>query len=133
MKPKPFYVFDSGLFSAVAEGNAQAAGLLLDKGVPVNGPSLPGFPPLLTAALFGRLELARLLIRRGADPNLRYEGAVTPLLCAVRAGDVEMVRVLLGAGADTEAKGSDRRGLSAFELAEACGYFEIAELLRAKE
>ena len=128
MKPKPFYVFDSGLFSAVAEGNTQAAGLLLDKGVPVNVPSLPGFPPLLTAALFGRLELARLLLRRGADPNLRYEGAVTPLLCAVRAGDVAMVRVLLQAGADTGAKGRQR--LSALGLAEACGYFEIAETIR---
>jgi ankyrin repeat protein len=128
MKSKPFYVFDSGLFSAVAEGNAEAAGLLLDKGVPVNVPSLPGFPPLLVAALFGRRELARMLLKRGADPSLRFEGLVTPLLCAVRAGDVEMVRVLLEAGADTEAK--SRKGLSALGLAEACGFEAIAELLR---
>jgi hypothetical protein len=96
---KPLYIYDSSLFRAVAEGDAQAAAVLFDKGVLVNTPSLPGLPPLLTAALFGRLELARLLLMRGADPNLRYECRVTPLLCAVRAGDVEMVRLLLDAGA----------------------------------
>ncbi len=128
IKPKPFYVFDSGLFGAVAGGDAHAATVLLDKGVQVNAPSLPGFPPLLTAALFGRLELARLLIKRRADANLRYEGIVTPLLCAVRAKSVDMVRLLLESGAERGVKGS--RGLSALGLAEACGFWEIAEEIR---
>jgi uncharacterized protein len=128
MKPKPFYVFDSGLFGAVAEGNAQAVQLLLDQGAQVNSPNLPGFPPLLTAALFGRLKLAQLLLKHGADPDLRYEGRVTPLLCAVRAGDASLVRLLLKAGVDTAVQGS--QGLSALELAEACGFWDIAALLR---
>ena len=130
MKPKPFYVYDSGLFNAVAENDSRAASLLLDKGTPVNAPNLPGFPPLLTAALFGRVELAELLLRRGADPNLPYEGTVTPLLCAVRSGNLDMVRLLLEQGADVSLRGS--RGLSALYLTEACGFVEIADLIRRR-
>jgi ankyrin repeat protein len=129
MKKNPFYVFDSGLFSAVAEGDAGAVELLLDKGAYLNTPSVPGFPPLLTAALLGRIRMTRLLLRRGADPNLRFVGTVTPLLCAVRSGNLELVKLLLEAGADSSAKG---RNLSPLELAEACGFEAIAEVLREK-
>lgn len=127
MKPKPFYVFDSGLFAAVAEGDASAVSLLLEKGVHINTPSVPGFPPLLTAALLGHLKLARLLLKHGADPDLKFVGTVTPMLCAVRAGNLALVRLLLEAGADTAAKG---RQLSPLALAEACGFEDIAELIQ---
>ena len=69
-----------------------------------------------------------LLLMRGADPDLRYEGAVTPLLCAVRSGNLDMVRLLLKQGANVGLKG--HRGLSALLLAEACGFKDIADLIR---
>lgn len=88
------------MYNAAVYGHVEAARLLIEKGVDVNGNS-SGTTPLRMAVFQGYSNVVRLLIKNGADT----EGA---LELAKRKGHTSIVRILEKAEADAEARKSGR-------------------------
>lgn len=101
---------------------------LLAAGAEVDAITGPGDSVLVLACRSGPHDLVRLVVEAGADVNARG-GSDTPLTAAAGAGCDESVRLLLSRGADRSARGSF--GLTALEWAEAHGFDEVANILRA--
>lgn len=90
----------SALFAAVAEGQAEAAALLIEFGAEVEIRDRCGCTPLALAAVeLGDAELAELLVRCGASAAAEYAGR-SILAGAVAHNKVEAVAAMLEAGAD---------------------------------
>ncbi len=68
------------------------------------------------------------LLARGGNVDALDRFSNTPLMIASYNGDLECVKVLLKHGADTQH--TDDRGNTAYTVAEAQGYLEIAALVR---
>lgn len=96
---------------------------LLEKGYPLNQPSLRGYLPLNQAVIGGHTEIAKLLLAHGADPRV----ASTALLRAVQNNDPELVKALLEAGASPDEK--DATGKSARSVAKELNQADILVLL----
>lgn len=86
------------LKDAVLRGQADMAGLLLDRGVDPNAGFL-----LHDAALKGFVAIAKLLISHGADVNRVNADGSTPLHDAALAGHAEIIELLLSKGAEINA------------------------------
>ncbi|MCA9539522.1 MAG: asparaginase [Myxococcales bacterium] len=84
------------------------------------------YPVLLcSAAAMGDAETLERMIADGVDVNRPDYDGHTALQIAAREGNVEIVRLLLREGADRH-----RDGDAALALAEQCGHFAVADLLR---
>lgn len=105
---------------AVADGNIEIAGLLIDKGARVNpcieklspnytSRAWPSGPPLHTAALNREsLEMAQYLLSRGADINAVDSSGATAFHLAVMNENSRMAYFLIGKGAKINTMTNDR-------------------------
>jgi ankyrin repeat protein len=109
---------------------------LLELGADPNFEALDGFPSLfcaLDADRDDKVELLGLLLRHGARTDQRGINDYTPLHYAVVRRNLEAVRLLLEHGADPTARTRIDDCSSPLEDAEAMGFTEAADLLRAAE
>jgi ankyrin repeat protein len=115
--------------SAVAAGNQEIAGLLLDAGAKVND-GMSGLTPLAFAVSTGNIAMMRFLVARGADVNYGAKsGAQTALISAIHAAQIEAVRTLIELKADVNAAMKD--GTTPLKLARKGDQEEIVALLVA--
>lgn len=118
------------LMAASAEGEAEAARLLLAAGVAMR-PNAAGRTPLQLALWGKHHAAARVLISAGAPLDTRDpEFDATTLLDAVDAGDVRTVDLLLDKGADLNAV--DRPGFNALRKAAFTGQVALVERLLSR-
>lgn len=113
---------------AAEQGKADIVALLLDRGADPQARNLAGSTALHIAAKLGREEVVRLLLERKLDPEAANLAGFTPLMFAARNGDASVVRLLIAAGAPLDAK--DRRGKTAWDVANELGRTELLPLLR---
>ncbi len=116
------------LHEVAREGDAEAAGLLLEVGADANAEDRCDWTPLHCAAEGGQAELAGLLLDKGADVNARGDVDWTPLHRAADAGHVDVAQVLLEAGADVNARAKNGQTSMAVARTE-----EMKSLLRQHE
>ncbi|CAK9076997.1 Ankyrin-3 (ANK-3) (Ankyrin-G) [Durusdinium trenchii] len=111
------------LHIAAEEGHVQCMSLLLEALAGVHAekdkPTLAGATPLHLAALNGHLEAVRTLLEAQCHTDARTSGGKTPL-------HGEIVRLLLEAGAE-DLPAED--GLTALELAQKNGHWDVAQML----
>lgn len=115
--------------SAVAAGNQEIAGLLLDAGAkPDDGAS--GLTPMAFAVSTGDTEMMRFLVKRGADVNHgAKERGQTALISAILAAKVEAVKTLIELKANVNTRMKD--GTTPLKLARKGDQAEIVALLEA--
>jgi ankyrin repeat protein len=122
--------FDFNAFtSAVAAGNQEIAGMLLDAGAKVDD-GASGLTPLAFAVSSGNIEMIRFLVKRGADVNHGAKtGDQTALISAILGAQIESVKTLIELKADVNAKMKD--GTTPLKLARKGDQEEIVALLEA--
>ncbi|HVT03618.1 MAG TPA: ankyrin repeat domain-containing protein [Thermoanaerobaculia bacterium] len=122
--------FDFNAFtSAVAAGNQEIAGLLLDAGAKVEA-GASGLTPLQFAASSGNIEMIRFLVKRGANVNHGAKtGGQTALLSAIYGAHPEAVQALVDLKADVSAKTSD--GTTPLKAAQKGDQDDIVKILKA--
>ncbi|MCF7674358.1 MAG: ankyrin repeat domain-containing protein [Akkermansiaceae bacterium] len=82
---------DGALHAAAAAGAEKAAGLLLDRGQPVDLRGGAGRTPLMLAVIANNPRMTGWLLRQGADPRLKDQDGYTPLMLAVRENSTKVV------------------------------------------
>ncbi len=120
---------ESALFSAVFDGDENAAVRLLRAGAHPDAIDEDGETLLYLAAMNNRPGIVRLLLAAGADPALLSSGADLPLCGAACAGHHEVVRALLAAGAEPDQM--EEGGFTALAWAVQLGHADTAEALLA--
>jgi ankyrin repeat protein len=104
----------TALIWAIAQGNAEAADILIQHGADIHVRSERGFTPLIFAARAGDVASTRVLLAAGADVNEKVsldtdndisdreatEAYITPLLMASASGHEEISIFLVENGAD---------------------------------
>jgi ankyrin repeat protein len=96
--------------------------------------SVDGFTALHLAAFAHNPAAARALLEAGADPNAMARASfarVTPLGTCAFANEPGVARVLLEHGADPSIAEGDTAEGTPLAVAEANGYSEVADVLRA--
>jgi ankyrin repeat protein len=122
--------FDFNAFtSAVAAGNQEIAGMLLDAGAKIDE-GASGLTPLAFAVSSGNIEMIRFLAAHGADVNHGAKtGGQTALISAILGAQLESVKALIALKANVNAKMKD--GTTPLKLARKGDQTEIAALLEA--
>ena len=72
--------FAEALHQAAAEGRRKAVEILLELGLPIDGPGERGGTPLHHAAWWGHGDVVAVLLTRGSDPAREANGGATPLM-----------------------------------------------------
>ncbi|XP_048831258.1 ankyrin repeat and SOCS box protein 2-like [Brienomyrus brachyistius] len=90
------------LYFTVANGNTEAAAMLLEAGA---NPNLDIFSPLLLAVRQGCVDTVALLLEHGADPDVRIPTHPTafPAAAVFCMNQPSLLRVLLDGGCDAQA------------------------------
>jgi ankyrin repeat protein len=122
--------FDFNAFtSAVAAGNQEVAGLLLDAGAKVDD-GASSLTPLAFAVSSGNTDMMRFLVAHGADVNHGAKrGDQTALISAILGAQLESVKTLIALKADVNTKMKD--GTTPLKLARKGDQEEIVALLLA--
>jgi ankyrin repeat protein len=122
--------FDFNAFTtAVAAGNQEISGMLLDAGAKV-GDGASGLTPLAFAVSSGNTEMMRFLVEHGADVNQGAKsGEQTALISAILGAQVESVKTLIELKADVNTKMKD--GTTPLKLARKGDQEEMVALLVA--
>lgn len=122
--------FDFNAFtSAVAAGNQEISGMLLDAGARIDD-GASGLTPLAFAVSSGNTDMMRFLARRGANVNHGAKtGDQTALITAILVAQIESVKTLIELKADVNAKMKD--GTTPLKLARKGDQEEIVALLVA--
>jgi ankyrin repeat protein len=99
-RPNPARERRNRFEQAIAMGDPQRVGLMLDAGEPVDGyPQEPGYlSPLAVAAMDGHTGVVRLLLDRGADVHARTTWG-TPFEVTAQGGRVPLIELLVRHGA----------------------------------
>ena len=123
-------VQSTALFQAVANMQAAAAQLLLDRGANPNLANSLGGTPLMKAAHVGSLPLMRLLLKAGAEVNTaRPEAGATALHYACDYNHPDCAEALVRAGCNTSLR--DMYGLTGRDIAREQGHTVVLERLDA--
>lgn len=107
---------DTALIIAIARGDEDYTGFLLNKGADPNTAGNAGNTPLITAARAGFDLAVEWLIGRGAKVDVANKMGETALIVAVQQRQVPIVRTLLAAGANPD-KTDNAAGYSARDYA----------------
>ncbi len=122
---------NTDLYDASRDGNANAVGLLLQRGADVNAKTGPdGATALCTASGNGHLDIVKVLLKHGADVNAHDVSLRAPLHMAASNGYAEIVKLLMANGAYANAMSDGN--LTALHIAASNGYVQIVKLLAAK-
>ncbi|MBN1498233.1 MAG: ankyrin repeat domain-containing protein [Spirochaetes bacterium] len=96
-----------------------------------------GWTPIMWSVYYGYYDAVKLMLENGANPNARTQkdyGSImkdsTPLIIAAYYGQGGIANLLLKRGANP--KNINRRGESAYSLAEKYNFTEILDLLEGK-
>ena len=117
---------------AAVTDQASVAGLLIDRGTPVDARDGQGRTPLMVAAAFDSVSVALLLLARGADPLARdTANGNTPLDFAAAAGQVDVAKLLLARGASVHAQ-TPRNGETPLHYAALYGHLKMIKFLVAE-
>jgi ankyrin repeat protein len=122
---------NEALMIAVATGDTDAARRAIKRGASVDGRSMGGYTPLLSAAAVGDERFVTFLLAHGAAVDAPGPEGITALgLTACLSGDVGTMHVLLLAGASPNG-GSDTTIIQSLPLVYALstGHYAAAELL----
>ena len=120
---------------AIGQSPLSCIQALLNAGADPNYEASDGFPSLIAALSSDRDDIEailELLLKHGADVQQRGINDWTPLHWAVSQHDASLVRRLLAHGADPLAHTRVDDCTSPLEDAEARGYDDLVELLRAQ-
>ena len=116
------------LVAAAAEGQLEAAALLLDHAASLDKPDSFGSTPLMAAASRGHVAMVGLLLERGVDPNFANSHGFTAFHCACGSNQPGTVGALVRAGCNMTAKDTD--GHTGKQLAEHHGCTDVLERLQ---
>ena len=117
---------------ATANGQLEAARLLLEAGADPSRAGGDGVTPLMEAVSGGQPEVLRLLLARGAAVDaVKPPRGWTAFHGACYNNQPECVEALVRAGCDVGLK--DVNGMTGRQLAEALGYAGVVERLRAAQ
>ena len=119
------YKKDSGLRTAVFNGNVDVARSWLARGANPNAAQANGWTALMFAADKDHAEIAKMLLTAGANPNFQNKKGATALMITAKRGHAEFVKMLLAAGALPNAMKDD--GHTA--LMYASSHAEVAKML----
>lgn len=121
----------TALTQAVRQGNADVAGLLLEKGADPNRAAEDGRKPLMLAARGGFTGIVRALLDNGADiDGLNADDGSTALMWAANNGRLKIVELLIERGADVSIVAED--GWTAAKAARMAGHTEIVNLIEQR-
>ena len=118
----------TALVQAAANGQLEAAALLLDHGASPDKPDSKGYTPLMAAAATDHAAVVGLLAERGADLHATDPEGFTAFHFACANNQTGCVAVLVRAGCDMTAKTKD--GQTGKVLAERLGHTDVLECLR---
>lgn len=97
----------SALHCAGVKGDAELAGLAMQKGAQIDATNPNGVTALHLAAQSGSLEVVALLVTKGANVNATTHAKATPLHAAVLGRNERVVSFLIDKGADVNARGEE--------------------------
>ena len=97
------------LFTAAAEGKADAVKYYLDQGVDPNIRDADRRTPLLYGAEEGNAKVAEILLKRGADPNIQDNFSESPLRISALFNRTGYAELLLAGGANPNIRDEDGR------------------------
>ena len=84
---------------AISMNNLSLTGMLIERGLPINGSGLnSNVRPIHIAVLHGYIPMVKLLIEKGACINLENDSGCLPICLAVGDDNVPMVKLLLESG-----------------------------------
>jgi FOG: Ankyrin repeat len=118
---------ENALYEAVSGGKTEVVKLLLKHGANTNGQDEAGQSLVMTAVSNNHMDVLALLIASGADSNTANQYRVTPLAVAAEQGHLDAVNMLIAAGAKVNAR--DTSGGTALSVAILRGYKDIVAAL----
>jgi ankyrin repeat protein len=121
----------SALMIAAYRGNAEMLDLLLQYKPDVNLRHRSGRTALIMAAWKGTAQMVQRLIAAGARVNDQDLDGWTALMFSAYVGDLEKVKILTAARANAALK--NKKGQTAYDLAQSRNAAEVAEFLAAKK
>jgi ankyrin repeat protein len=119
---------------AIKQGEIQVVLDLIERGAGLNARDSHGQTALMLAAHGGHREIVATLIGQRADLNVTAKFGLSALMLAIVAGHLEIASLLAKGGTDLSLRGSGAPGFagqSAYDLAVARGWLELAAELRA--
>src|SRR5580658_1692232 len=90
---------ETPLHLAVANGDTEMIGVLLDKKANINLQDADGYTPLALAAARNKTKVIKLLASRGADLEAQIPGGYSPLFIAIGEGKYAAAKALMDVGA----------------------------------
>ena len=121
------------LLFAVASGDTNVPGWLLEHGADVNAATHGGWTALHWAAVYDQKAMAELLLADKAEVDARDHNGETPLHKTAANGSRDIAELLVAGHADVEAKASafPHAGWTPLHFAARSGQKEMAEFLLA--
>lgn len=121
---------------AARKGDVGTLERLFGAGADINARDAHGQTALMLAARIGHHAAVTFLVERGADLNHTTKFHLSALMLAVLNNHSKIVETIVRAGADRSIRGTGAPGFdgkTAMELAQAAGWHEIVDFLRAVE
>ena len=120
---------DLTLSDAVAAGDLDRAGSLLDEGADPDEPVVGGFTPLMRAAIRNDASMVRLLVDAGADIDATVVKGIAATHVAAQRDASEALAVLVDAGANVDVRSDN--GMSTLDHAAATNGVGVITFLAA--